>query len=281
MKSLAETLKPLFEKGKSIAHILMTHPKIKYCEKTIYNYIEQGAFEQFGIKNINLRFKVSRKLIKKKCIYKPRKNKNFLKGRTYKDFEKYMFNHPNSSIVEMDTIYNDGSNGPFIQTFQFVNYHFMNDIFPRAKTSDKMYNGVYKIYLALGKDNFKKIFQVILTDCGSEFICAEEIEKLGCHVFCCDSMASYQKPHVENNHNLFRYICPSGTDFKKIGLHSQEDVNLIFSHINFYKRESLMGKSPIEVFHFFHPKFLILEKLEIKEIDSENINLTPNLIKKK
>lgn len=279
-RDLAETLKPLLEKGQSIAHILMTHPEIKYCEKTIYNYIEQGAFEQFGIKNIDLRIKVRRKPSKKKGIYKPRKDKKYLKGRTYKDFENYMAQHPEASVVEMDTVYNDVSNGPFIQTFQFVKYHFMKGIFHACKNSDEMYKGVYLIYSALGEKDFKNLFEVILTDRGSEFVCAEDMEKLGCHVFYCDPMASSQKPHVENNHNLFRYVCPSGADLKKIGLRSQEDVDLIFSHVNSYKRESLMGKSPIEVFNFFHDDSNILEKLEIKEIDSESIDLTVNLIKK-
>ena len=73
--------------------------------------------------------------------------------------------------------------------------------------------------------------------------------------------------HVENNHNLFRYVCPNGANLKKIGL-------------QFYKRESLMGKSPIEVFNYFHDGSNLLEKLEIKEIDSESIDLTLNLIKK-
>lgn len=280
IKDLAEILKPLLENGQSIAHILMTHPKIKYCEKTIYNYIEQGAFEQFGIKNIDLRIKVRRKVSKKKCIYKPRKDKKYLKGRTYKDFEDYMILHPDASVIEMDTVYNDISNGPYVQTFQFVKYHFMKGIFHKVKNADEMYKGLYTIYMALGEEEFKKIFEVILTDRGTEFVCAEAMEALGCHVFYCDPMASYQKPHVEQNHNLFRYICPSKADLTKIGLHSQEDVDLIFSHVNSYARESLMGKSPIEIFDFFHSKSRILEKLKIKEIDSEDINLTPNLIKK-
>ncbi len=281
MKQLADILKPLLELGQSIAHILMTHPEITYCEKTIYNYIEQGAFEEFGIKNIDLRLKVRRKQTKKKCVYKPRNDKRYLKGRTYKDFEAYMALHPNASVIEMDTVYNDVSNGPFVQTFQFVTYHFMKGIFHKNKTSEAMYHGLIKIHQALGKEDFKKIFEVILTDRGSEFVCAEAMESLGCHVFYCDPMSSSQKPHVENNHNLFRYVCPSKTDLYKIGLHSQEDVDLIFSHVNSYARESLLGKSPIEVFHFFHSKSHILEKLEIKEIDSEEIHLTPNLIKKK
>lgn len=280
ISELANLLKPLLDQGQSIAHILMTHPEIKLCEKTIYNYIEQGAFEQFGITNMDLRSKVSRKLPKKKREYKPRKDKKYLKGRTYKDFEKYMAEHPNASIIEMDTVYNDVSNGPFIQTFQFVDYHFMTGIYHTAKTSQEMLEGVQQIHSAIGEEDFKKLFEVILTDRGSEFVCAEEMEKLGCHVFYCDPMASCQKPHVENNHNLFRFICPSGKDLKKIGLHSQKDVNLIFSHVNSYARKSLKGKSPIEVFHFFHSESHILERLEIKEIDSESIDLTPNLIKK-
>lgn len=42
-----------------------------------------------------------------------------------------------------------------------------------------------------------------------------------------------------------------------------------------------MGKSPIEVFNYFHDGSNLLEKPEIKEIDSESIDLTPNLIKNK
>lgn len=280
IKELASILKPLLDQGQSVAHILMTHPEIKLCEKTIYNYIDQGAFEQFGILNMNLRSRISRKLSKKKCEYKPRKDRKYLKGRTYKDFENYIAAHPNASIVEMDTVYNDVSNGPFIQTFQFVDYHFMKGIFHKTKTSLDMLEGVKQIHSAIGEEEFKKIFEVILTDRGSEFVCAEEMEKLGCHVFYCDPMASSQKPHVENNHNLFRFICPSGTDLKKIGLHSQKDVNLVFSHVNSYARKSLKGKSPIQVFHFFHSESKVLERLEIKEIDSKSIDLTPNLIKK-
>lgn len=41
-----------------------------------------------------------------------------------------------------------------------------------------------------------------------------------------------------------------------------------------------MGKSPIEVFNYFHDGSNFLGKLRIKEIDSESIDLTPNLIKK-
>ena len=131
-----------------------------------------------------------------------------------------MAKHPNVSIIEMDTVYNDVSNRPLMQTFQFVDYHFMTGIYHQAKTSQEMLEGVQQFHSAIGEEDFNKLFEVILTDCSSEFVCAEEIEKLSCHVFYCDSMSFCQKPHVENNHNLFHFICPSEKDLKKIGHHS-------------------------------------------------------------
>lgn len=79
-------------------------------------------------------------------------------------------------------------------------------------------------------------------------------------------MQSCQKPHVENNHRLLRYILPSNKNLKDLGLQSQEDLDLIFSHINSYVREELKGKSPIEVFTFYYHEHIdILEKLKIKK----------------
>ena len=48
-------------------------------------------------------------------------------------------------------------------------------------------------------------------------------------VFFCDPNAPYQKPHVENNHTLFRSIVPDGSSFDDL---TQDTVNLIFSHVN-------------------------------------------------
>ena len=109
---------------------------------------------------------------------------------------------------------------------------------------------------------------------------AFEIEALGCRIFYCDPMASWQKPHVENNHRLLRCICPKEVDLYALGLRSQADLDLIFSHINSYRRESLHGKSPIQVFKFYYPDSDLLERLGLKEIDPDDITLTPDLIKK-
>ena len=39
----------------------------------------------------------------------------------------------NLSVVEMDTVYNNGSTGPFMQTFKFLDYSFMFIVYQEEK----------------------------------------------------------------------------------------------------------------------------------------------------
>lgn len=78
-------------------------------------------------------------------------------------------------------------------------------------------------------------------------------------------MVSWQKPYVENNHRILRYICPKEKDLNLLGLKSQADLDLIFSHINSYPREERFGKSPIEEFVFYQPQ--VSEILDLLHIE--------------
>lgn len=276
-KALGDILKEGTERGLSLYAIKKAHPEISQSERTLYSYVEQGVFASSGLLNIDLPVKPKRKY-KNPPRMKVRQGRAYLKGRTYEDFEAFMKAHPDLPVVEMDTCYNDGSNGPFIQTFQFVSYGMMIGIYQTEKTARSMYLGVARLKEWLG-DSFFKEMPVILTDRGSEFTMAKEIESLGCRIFYCDPMASSQKPHVENNHLLFRRICPKQADLKKLGLNSQAKVNLVFSHINSYPREEKHGRSPIEIFKFFHPDSRLLEKLHLKEIGLDKLQLNPGLLR--
>ena len=63
---LAHIICPLIKQGQSIYTILQNHKEITQCEKTIYTYIEMGLFKDWGVTNLDLRRKVTRKLKKKK-----------------------------------------------------------------------------------------------------------------------------------------------------------------------------------------------------------------------
>ena len=97
------------------------------------------------------------------------------------------------------------------------------------------------------------MFSLLLTDRGSEFEKYELFEvntetgEIRSNIFYCDPQTPSQKPHVENNHNYVRDIIPNGKSLKNL---TQEDLNLMFSHINSTPRKVLNGKHLMKLLSF-------------------------------
>ena len=92
-------------------------------------------------------------------------------------------------------------------------------------------------------------------------------------------MASWQKPEVKRNHEFIRQILPKGTSFDNL---KQKKVSLMMSHINSYKRVSLNGRSPFEMFAFLYGQELLEKLLHLtcqKIIQPSDIILKPYLLK--
>ena len=71
-----------------------------FSDKTIYKLIDLGLLE---VRNIDLPRKVRfRSRRKWTTVYKV--DKNCLTGRTHEDFLEYMKKHPDTPIVQMDTV---------------------------------------------------------------------------------------------------------------------------------------------------------------------------------
>ena len=277
LKEIATIMKPLLDKGQTIYQILENHPEITQCAKTIYTYIEMGLFKDFGIDNFSLKRKVSRKIRSKK-LKKWKQPVNY-EGREYKDYLEYIKSHPFENTTEMDTLYNHQS-GPYIQTFIFQNTSLMVGFLHQEKTSISMSSTLDKLQLLL-EDDYYTHFSLLLTDRGSEFEKYElfenniELNEARGHIFYCDPQRPEQKPHVETNHNFIRNILPNGKSLKNI---SQEDLNLMFSHINSVPRRNLGGKTPYDVFTYFYGE-KVLKKLGIQKIEKDMVTLKPYLLK--
>lgn len=277
--NIAHIIKPLIEQGQSIYTILENHKEISLCPKTLYTYIEMGLFNDWGITNLSLKRKVKRKIKNKKL--KKRSEPADYTGRKYEDYLKFIETNPNIPTTEMDTVFNKNS-GPFIQTFIFENTSLMIGRLHSQKNAISMASSLDYFQDVLEND-FEKIFSLILTDRGSEFTKPQLFEinmetgELRCNIFYCDPQTPSQKPHVENNHNFVREILPNGIDWYHL---TQEDVDLIFSHINSVPRKSLGGKTPYEAFSFFYGEE-ILSKLNIQKIQKDKVTLKPYLLKLK
>lgn len=310
---MADIIKPELEQGKSPYAILNEHPELKISEKCLYNYIEQGAFEQFGINSLALRNQVKRRKMPKVRAnqYRKRRDSGYLTGRTFKDFleynplvaAQYSINHsvklydgaerPDSEqaidhpvgYILMDTVYNDVSNGPFIQTFKIMPGGVFLAVYHDEKTAEEMVNGLDYIEKLLGPDVFINNIGSILTDRGSEFSLADEFEDREsgtCRIFYCDAMHSNQKGSLENEHLVLRYICPKKKDLRKLGLVSQEALNRAVNNINSYSRKLYGGRSLYENTAFMMPE--IYEALKCKgygQIDKDKVELKPSVLKKK
>lgn len=186
----------------------------------------------------------------------------------------------------MDTVYNNETTGPFIQTFKFVNAGIIFGILHDNKNALSMKEGVDLLEKILGTDVFRKYVHILLTDRGSEFAYADDMENSSdstrrTRVYYCDPMQSGQKGTLENKHIELRYILPKETDLRALGLNSQDDLNLVLSHINSSPVEKLGGKSPLELTEFMYPDlYKKLNEYGVHKIEKDKVTLKPYLLKK-
>ena len=286
--AMADIIKPLLKQGQSPFQIITNHPELGISEKTLYNYIENDVFHEIaGITVMDLRRQVSRRISKKKSKgYKKRVDRKYLQGRTYKDYREYISENPDVFVTQMDTVYNDETNGPFIQTFKFVNAGVLFGIYHETKTAQSMKEGVDLLESILGTVLFRKYVHVLLTDRGSEFTAADAMETASdgtrrTRVFYCDPMQSGQKGTLENKHIELRYVLPKGTDLRALGLVDQTTLNLTLSHVNSAPVEMLGRKSPLDLTDFmYHDLYEKLEAFGIHKIEKDKVILKPYLLKK-
>ena len=171
--------------------------------------------------------------------------------------------------------------GKVLLTIHFVNCSFMLAFIREYNDAQSVIDIFNFLQNILGIDKFKELFILILTDNGSEFSNPTEIEfdlntgERRTQLFYCHPSSPYEKGSCEVNHELLRRILPKGTSFDNL---LQEDINLIMSHINSYKRKKLNNVSPLTLFSTIYDKDTI-NKLNIREINSNDINLTSNILK--
>jgi IS30 family transposase len=201
-------------------------------------------------------------------------------GRSYNDFLQYKAELDLVTWWEMDTVIGRVG-GKCILTFNFVPCNFMFGLLLNDKTAIEVSQKIKALKARLLADGlrFGDIFPEILTDNGGEFANIYAIENSlqglqETHLFFADPYRSSQKPHVEKTHSCLRGIVPKGISFDTF---TQENLNLVFSHLNSAKRLRLKGKSALEAFRFWHNP-TIAEYLGVMSIDPQAVIQTPKLL---
>ena len=204
-------------------------------------------------------------------------------GRSYKDFTAYIKEFPDTKITEMDTVVGPEGSHKVLLTLHYWASAFMMAFLLDSKKASFVEATFDAINRSVGTRLFCNSMPLILTDRGGEFKHPDTLEfgidnSLRTNLYYCDPMASWQKPHCEKNHEYIRKICPQGkTTFDRL---TQEDVNLMMSHINSSCRESLGGLTPFALAKLMLPKEL-LDFFGLVEIPANEVILTPALLKGK
>ena len=278
LQALNDLISPLILKGQPLSHIFAVHAdEIPVCRRTLYNYLDQRVFQA---RNIDLPRRVR---YKKRRKAKPPRERNikqvYRNKRTYKDFLYYLETHPDTDVVEMDTVKGSRTSGKCLLTLLFRSCSFMIIILIRRCTQGEVIEAIDRLTETLGIRLFRKYFPVILTDNGSEFKDPWRIEKTEdgrprTFVYYCDPYISNQKGRLEKNHEFIRYVIPKGRSMFR---YTQEDINLLASHINSTSRDGLNGQTPYDLAQLLLDK-RIPALTGIVRIAPDDVQLKPALL---
>lgn len=275
-KHILNEIQKYINMGQTISHIEIhmkrTYPDEMISKSTIYNYIDLGYIE-------HNKKKIKSKSIKhntEKVSYT--KRYNFLKGQEYLDFMDYCKNNKVTSYVEMDLLCGNKYTKGAILTFLIHPCQLTLAYKLKNRTTSEVLRVFDELERKLGYTTLKKIFGVILTDRGFEFMKYKELStsiinnRKRCEIYFCDKATPTQKPYIENVHKLFRKVILKGRDIDK---YTNEDLLEIINNINGLRKSRYDGKSPNEMF-IEKFGFSIFKKLSLELYEDKDIILLPN-----
>lgn len=256
----------ILEKGQSVHTIYVNHKdELDLSQSSIYRLVDAGLLDA---RNIDLIRKVK---YKKRRVHKKLKPgyKEGKKGKTNDDFLKYVEEHPDANVIQMDTVIGKKEGGePVILSLHCPATHLQTYVLMPSKESrhlKKVFEHYYKKFD--DEELFLKYFAVIKTDNGVEFSDVEYLESLGIKVFYCEPNRSDQKAECEKNHTYLRKYLPKGSSFTAL---KQRHVREITSHVSNTPRKSLNDKTPYEMTQFIWGRKL-LDALSIKKIEPDDV----------
>lgn len=267
---------PLLRQHQSIHHIATHNPDLlPCCERTLYTLVDAN---KLTARNLDLARKVR---------MSPRKKSKEIKidrkcriTRTYNDYQAYLACNGNPDVVQMDTVEGVKGGGNLL-TLYFKTSSLMLAFKRPVNNSLSVILLLNELERTLGTAVYARLFDVILTDNGTEFSNPLALEfnadgERRSHVFYCDPSSPYQKGAIERNHEFIRMVVPKGINFD---LFSQGQIDTMMNHINSYPRKKLNDKCPAYTFSHLESS-ACLASLGIKMIPPREIELTPSLLMK-
>ena len=276
LEILNNDFKALFFQTRSIYHT------VEFFNEQGYSFASTSIYRQ--IRNNQIEIPLEWLIRPRKTSSSSSKDKSYKKinidGHTFEDYISYKENNPNDIEMQMDTVEGvKGANQAAILSLQIVPIKFLLLFKLSSKTFEYVLSQLKTLEGFLTKEVFSNLFKILLTDNGIEFydittIC-ESFPDI--NLFYCHPYSSYEKGEIENNHELLRRIIPKGVS---LNIYTQEDFNLISSHVNSLRRKELDGQCPFDLIEQYIPKE-ILANLGMNKIEASKVILNPYLLGQK
>ena len=269
------------KKGISPDIILNTLPEkykmFKISTPTLYDWIDKGLLDCC---NLDLRNKVSRirygtNTVKRNTVKGHQLNGRSIENLTQEEREKRPL-----GIAEFDTV--EGiKGGELLFTIMIPCFSLMLAFKIEHKSQEEIGKILDELERKLGR-YFFILFHKVIPDNGGEFTdfliletsIYEDLEKR-LEVYYTHTYASYEKPHIENNHILLRWLIKKGYD---ITILSSNDILSIINRLNNYPRPTKEYKTPLKLLEE-KLGYEILELLDLHHIPIEELNMKDTILK--
>ena len=244
-----------YQRGQIEAMLRLGVPKVKIAKdlgiarSTLYEEIKRGTvtqkrsdwtyYEQYKVKNIDLRQKVRRRKRKEK--------KNHDDGRTLGESidcrDPLVDERSTFGNWELDTIVGKKGTGPVLLAADERKKRKRHLIKIRTKTAEAVAEGIAKLRELYGAQ-FSQVFRTITCDNGSEFARLQEAVPEA-KVYYAHPYAPWERGTNEKQNALVRYFIPKGMDMTNL---SEEEVQRVEDWINTLPRKILGYETPQERF---------------------------------
>lgn len=249
----------------------------KSSTSAFYEWIDKGLLDCC---NLDLRNKVSRIKYGESTVKRNNIKGHQLNGRSIENLSEDERTNRTLGIAEFDTV--EGiKGGELLFTIMIPCFSLMLAFKIEHKTQEEI--GKKLDYLEKVLDSyFYALFRKVIPDNGCEFtdfnILETSIHKdlnKRMEVFYTHTYASYEKPHIENNHILLRWLIKKGYD---ISLLSSDDILDIINRLNNYPRPNKDYKTPLQLLEEELGDY-ILDLLNLHHIPIEKLNMKDMIIK--
>lgn len=280
-------LSDLIKNGISPQIIMNTLPEkylmYKSSTSSFYEWIDKGLLDCC---NLDLRNKVKRREYGSNTEKRNTVKGHQLNGRSIEDLTDHERDKRELGIAEFDTV--EGiKGGELLFTIMIPCFSLMLAFKIPNKTQDEIIKRLDTLEEELGRF-FYVLFDKVIPDNGVEFLDFLRLERsihegiTRLKVYYTHTYASYEKPHVENNHILLRWLIYKKYDITQL---TADDIICIINRLNNYPRPKKNYKTPIQLLeNTFTEKFgktNILEILNLHHIPISELNMKDMIIKNK